>query len=55
MGPVNPLRTIDGKIFAGVYALFSGLVFLVVAGLVLAPFFHRILHRFHLGDSSGDS
>ena len=55
MGPVNPLQTIDGKVFAGIYALFSGLVFLVVTGLVLAPFFHRLLHRFHLEDSGGDS
>lgn len=55
MGPVNPLQTIEGKIFAGIYALFSGLVFLVVAGVAFAPFFHRLLHRFHLEDSSGDS
>lgn len=54
-GPVSPLQTVEGKIFGGIYALFSGLVFLVVAGLLLAPFFHRMLHRFHLGDSSCDS
>jgi hypothetical protein len=48
MGPVNPLRTDAGKLFASFYALFSGMIFLVVAGLIFAPVFHRILHRFHL-------
>jgi hypothetical protein len=38
------------KIFAGLYALFSGLLFIAVTGLVLAPVFHRILHRFHVGE-----
>lgn len=47
MGPVNPIRTNAGKIFAGLYALYAGLIFLIAAGLVLAPFFHRVLHRFH--------
>jgi hypothetical protein len=47
MGPVAPIVTEGGKIFAGFYALYSGLVFLVLAGLVLAPVFHRVLHRFH--------
>jgi hypothetical protein len=47
MGPVNPIRTDAGKIFAGSYALYAGLIFLIAAGLVLAPFFHRVLHRFH--------
>ncbi|MFN8390688.1 MAG: hypothetical protein U0136_10395 [Bdellovibrionota bacterium] len=48
MGPVNALQTTGGKLFAIFYALFSGLVFLVVMGLVLAPVIHRMLHRFHL-------
>jgi hypothetical protein len=48
MGPVNPLTTVAGKIFASFYALYSGIVFLVVAGVVFAPVFHRILHHFHL-------
>jgi len=48
MGPVNPLQTDAGKIFASVYALFSGVVFLVSVGVFIAPFFHRIIHRFHL-------
>lgn len=47
MGPVNELKTEGGKIFAGFYALFSGLIFLVVVGLIIAPLFHRLLHRFH--------
>jgi hypothetical protein len=50
MGPLAPLQTESGKLFAGLYALFSGLVFIAVAGLVLAPALHRLLHRFHLGD-----
>lgn len=48
MGPVNPLTTVAGKIFASFYALYSGVVFLVVAGIIFAPIFHRILHHFHL-------
>lgn len=48
MGPVDPVRTAAGKLFASFYALFSGLVFLTVAGILSAPFVHRFLHRFHL-------
>lgn len=48
MGPVNELHTEVGKIFASFYALFSGMVFLVIASIIVAPVFHRILHRFHL-------
>ncbi len=51
MGPVNELKTESGKIFAGFYALFSGLIFLVVVGLIIAPLFHRLLHRFHFEDN----
>jgi hypothetical protein len=47
MGPVNAPATPGGKLFAGLYALYAGLVFLIVAGLLLAPVVHRILHRFH--------
>lgn len=47
MGPVNAPQTGDGKLFAGVFALYAGLVFLIVAGLVLAPIVHRLLHRLH--------
>jgi hypothetical protein len=47
MGPVNPPQTPAGKLFAGWFALYAGLVFLVVAGLILAPLVHWILHRLH--------
>lgn len=47
MGPVDAPRTDAGKLFAGLYALYAGLVFLIVAGLVLAPVVHRIMHKFH--------
>ena len=48
MGPVDPVRTSAGKWFASFYALFSGMVLLVAAGVLVAPIFHRFLHRFHL-------
>ena len=48
MGPVNELHSIAGKLFAGCYALFSGLIFILVAGILFAPILHRFLHRFHL-------
>ncbi len=47
MGPVDPLHTNGGKVFAGVFALYAGVVFLVVAGLFLVPVIHRIAHLFH--------
>ncbi len=50
MGPVNELRTDTGKIFASLYALFSGIVFLVTAGIILAPAVHRLLHSMHIDD-----
>lgn len=50
MGPTAPLATPEGKLFAGSYALYSGVIFLVVAGLVLAPVLHRFLHRLHLDE-----
>src|SRR5690349_17708489 len=46
MGPVSELKTTGGKIFAGSYAIFSGLVIVIATGFVLAPIFHRVLHRF---------
>lgn len=48
MGPVAPLNTTAGKLFASFYALFSGMVFLVAVGVLIAPVFHRFLHHFHL-------
>jgi hypothetical protein len=53
MGPVRELTTDGSKIFAGVYALYSGVVFLVVAGILLAPVVHRIMHSLHV-DEAGD-
>lgn len=50
MGPVNPLRTTLGKWLAGVYALFAGLFFIVLAGVMLAPVLHHVLQRFHMND-----
>lgn len=47
MGPVNAPQTFAGKLFAGFYALYAGLVFLVVAGILFAPMAHRVLHQFH--------
>ena len=47
MGPVTELHTSAGKVFAGLYALYSGLIFLVVVGIIFAPVIHRFLHRFH--------
>jgi hypothetical protein len=48
MGPVNPLKTTPVKLFASGYALFSGLVFIAVMGLLLTPVVHRMLHKFHM-------
>jgi hypothetical protein len=48
MGPVDMPQTAGGKLFAGLYALYSGLLFLVTAGVVFAPVLHRWMHRFHL-------
>ena len=47
MGPVNDPTSNAGKLFAGWYALYAGLVFLVVASVILAPVLHRMLHLFH--------
>jgi len=48
MGPVDTLTTTGGKLFATSYALFSGVAFLTIVGVMLAPLVHRFLHRFHL-------
>jgi len=48
MGPLDPLKTTAGKWFASFYALYSGMVILVAAGVMGAPVLHRILHRFHM-------
>jgi len=48
MGPMGELKTTAGKVFAGSYAILSGLIIIIATGFVLAPIFHRILHRFHV-------
>jgi len=48
MGPLAPLQTWGGKLFAGLYALYSGLVLIVAAGIVFAPVVHRLMHSFHV-------
>lgn len=52
MGPVTAPLTLGGKLFASLYALYCGLAFILVAGVILAPVAHRILHRFHIESSS---
>jgi len=48
MGPFTPAATTAGRLFAGFYALYCGLMFIVVAGLILTPIAHRVLHRLHV-------
>src|SRR3954469_4919969 len=50
MGPVNAPVTFAGKLFAGFFALYAGLVFIVVAALLFTPLLHRLMHRFHWDD-----
>ena len=50
MGPVESPQSEGGKLFAGFYALYAGLVFLVAIAIVMAPVFHRLLHKFHFED-----
>ena len=53
MGPLSSPQTAGGKLFAGLYALYSGFVVLIAVGMVAAPVVHRYLHRFHL-EEAGD-
>lgn len=48
MGPVDKMETTEGKLFATFYALYSGIAFLTTIAVLLAPIYHRVLHRFHL-------
>ena len=50
MGPVGDLPTAGAKIFAGCYALFAGVIFIVSASVLVAPVAHRIFHRLHLDE-----
>lgn len=50
MGPVDPMTTTAGKLFATFYALYSGVAFLTMMAVILAPLIHRLLHKFHLDE-----
>jgi hypothetical protein len=54
MGPMGELKTTAGKVFAGSYAIFSGLLIVIATGFVLAPIFHRLLHHFHVESHQQD-
>jgi len=54
MGPVATLQTDAGKLFAGSYALFSGIALIMILGIIFAPIVHRFLHKFHLEDEELD-
>ena len=53
MGPVATMQTTLGKLFAGCYALYSGLALISTLAVIIAPVFHRFLHRFHMEAESG--
>ena len=55
MGPLHDPKTDWGKVFAGIYALYSGFAVLVIAGVTFAPAIHRVLHRFHLADDQDEA
>lgn len=53
-GPVDPMRTQAAKLFASLYSLFAGVVFLAIASILMAPVAHRLLHRLHLEAQDGE-
>jgi hypothetical protein len=53
MGPLEPVKTWGGKLFAGLYALYSGVALLAATAILLAPIVHRFLHKFHIEDTGG--
>ncbi len=55
MGPVNPIKTNIGKVFASFYALYSGVVLLASVGVLATPILHRFLHHFHLADEEAEA
>lgn len=55
MGPVGTMQTTGGKLFAGTYALYSGIVLIFSTGIILSPVVHRILHDFHVDDDKNDA
>ena len=54
MGPLDAPKTWGGKLFAGLYALYSGLAVILAAGILFTPVVHRLLHKFHLEDEKGN-
>ena len=54
MGPLSPITTSAGKLFAGCYAIYCGIALIGTTGVIFAPIIHRALHRFHLEDSARD-
>lgn len=52
MGPVDPLTGVGAKVFASFYALFSGLIFIAIMGIIFTPIVHRMLHSFHVDDKN---
>src|SRR5262249_1672500 len=54
MGPLFDPKTVAGKIFAGIYALYSGFAVLVIAAIMFAPVVHRVMHRFHIEEAARD-
>jgi len=54
MGPMSPIPTATGKLFAGVYAIYCGIALIGTTGVIFAPVIHRALHKFHLEDSTQD-
>ncbi len=52
MGPVDPMTTVAGKLFATFYALYSGIAFLTMVAVLMAPVLHRFMHKFHLDEES---
>ena len=54
MGPVNQLPTDAAKVFASIYALFSGLILIALMGIILSPVIHRVMHKFHVDEKDVD-
>ena len=54
MGPLHNPQSVAGKVFAGIYALYSGFAVLAIAAVIFAPVIHRIFHRLHIADSDDD-
>jgi hypothetical protein len=53
MGPVDKMETMGGKVFASIYAIYSGVAFLTFCGVLFTPIYHRFIHRFHLDLGDG--